>query len=134
MTPVEAALQIADFKKGVPNPHKTKEAIEVIRQINKEFARESLRILAAEVRRLRKNSQWRPIETAPKFAVTNPSTGFADTPLILLMDDEGGIAVGCWHHFKHEPDEPENWSDPSGNYLPIFDPVKWRPLPDETNN
>jgi hypothetical protein len=79
MTPVEAALQIADFKKGVSNPHTTREAIEVTRQVNKEFALEALRILAAEVRRLRESSQWRPIETAPKFAIAAPTTGIAST-------------------------------------------------------
>jgi hypothetical protein len=125
-TAVEAALVIADFKKGVRKPSDTKEAIAVIKRINNEFALESLRILAAEVRRLRELTQWQDMKTAPK----SPPSPEGKTPMILLTDYEGNMAVGYCICFRSRFGySEEDWFDCRGKHLPIFEPVKWMPLP-----
>jgi hypothetical protein len=85
-------------------------------------------ILADEVRRLREQMQWQDMKTAPKFAVADPISGFSETPYILLIDDEGEMAVGHWHCFKDTQDEYD-WGDSLGRGIPIFEPIKWMPLP-----
>jgi hypothetical protein len=93
------------------------------------IAEKHFRRLESENERLRELTRWQDMKTAPKFAVADPVTGFAESPYILLINGEGDMAVGCWHNFKDREDEYEDWSDSLGRRLPILEPIKWRPLP-----
>ena len=114
------------FKVGsiVPNIEEIKSCVEAVMEIDKKD--DGMFVLHSDYVTLKKQTEWLPIETAPKDG----------TQVLFYCDEWNGMLVGHYGHLEEYDHETDDWQTQvcwqSG--LERYTPSHWIPLPKSPHN